>query len=64
LKPADDFNLSPREKDVLGHLVKGNSYKMIADELQIGYDTVHSHIKKIYKKFSLFGFLTAVIQEG
>ena len=42
---ADDFNLSPREKDVLGHLVKGNSYKMIADELQIGYDTVHSHIR-------------------
>ena len=57
---ADDFNLSPREKDVLGHLVKGNCYKMIADELQIGYDTVHSHIKKIYKKLHVNSMTEAV----
>ena len=39
-----------RERDVLKLLVKGYSYKMIADELFISIDTVRSHIKKIYEK--------------
>ncbi|MDP1801621.1 MAG: response regulator transcription factor [Bacteroidota bacterium] len=46
----DDYNLSERERDVLKYLVKGFSYKMIADELFISIDTVRSHIKKIYEK--------------
>lgn len=46
----DHFNLSDRELDVLKYLVKGYSYKMIADELFISIDTVRSHIKKIYEK--------------
>jgi DNA-binding NarL/FixJ family response regulator len=47
---SDTFNLSDRERDVLKLLVKGYSYKMIADELFIAIDTVRSHIKKIYEK--------------
>lgn len=47
---TDSFNLSERERDVLKHLVKGYSYKMISDELFISIDTVRSHIKKIYEK--------------
>lgn len=47
---SDNFNLSDRERDVLKLLVKGYSYKMIADELFISIDTVRSHIKKIYEK--------------
>lgn len=46
----DHYNLSERERDVLKALVKGYSYKMIADELFISIDTVRSHIKKIYEK--------------
>ena len=47
----DEFNsLSPREKVVLNLLVKGKSYKMIADELFISFETVHSHISRIYRK--------------
>ncbi|MBI3239028.1 MAG: response regulator transcription factor [Flavobacteriia bacterium] len=46
----DDFNLSEREREVLKALVKGYSYKMIADDLFISIDTVRSHIKKIYEK--------------
>ncbi|MCU0360225.1 MAG: response regulator transcription factor [Bacteroidia bacterium] len=46
----DNYNLSERERDVLKALVKGYSYKMIADELFISIDTVRSHIKKIYEK--------------
>lgn len=46
----DNYNLSEREREVLKALVKGFSYKMIADELFISIDTVRSHIKKIYEK--------------
>lgn len=42
--------LTPREKDVLAAMVKGMSYKMVADALDIKYDTVHDHVKNIYKK--------------
>ena len=47
---APDYQLTPREKEVLGCLVKGLSYKMIGSELNIGYETVRSHVKKIYEK--------------
>lgn len=49
----EDFRLSPREKDVLSELVKGCSYKIIADTLDITYDTVRAHIKKIYQKLQV-----------
>jgi len=47
---GEDYNLSTREKEVLQLLVKGKSYKMIADELNVSYETVHSHIRRIYQK--------------
>lgn len=52
LKPADppDYQLTPREKEVLACVVNGLSYKMVADALFISYETVRSHIKKIYEK--------------
>ena len=48
-KPETE-TLTEREKDVLGLLVKGHSYKMVASELSITLETVRSHIKKIYEK--------------
>lgn len=42
--------LSEREREILKLLVDGMSYKLIADKLFISYETVHSHIKKIYEK--------------
>jgi DNA-binding NarL/FixJ family response regulator len=47
---APDYQLTPREKEVLGCLVNGLSYKMIAADLHISYETVRSHVKKIYEK--------------
>ena len=47
---AESINLSEREKEILVLLVDGLSYKLIADKLFISYETVHSHIKKIYQK--------------
>jgi DNA-binding NarL/FixJ family response regulator len=49
----EDYNLSKRERDVLQLLVQGKSYKIIADELFISYETVHSHIRKIYQKLQV-----------
>ena len=44
------FDLSEREKEVLGCLVKGMSYKLIADACFISIDTVRGHIRNIYEK--------------
>jgi DNA-binding NarL/FixJ family response regulator len=57
---AEHYNLSPREKEVLSCLVKGMSYKMIADNCNIGYETVRSHMKKIYEKLHVASMVEAV----
>ncbi|MBO9561533.1 MAG: response regulator transcription factor [Niastella sp.] len=45
--------LSSREQELLQLLIKGYSYKMIAEELNIALETVRSHIKKIYRKLQV-----------
>jgi DNA-binding NarL/FixJ family response regulator len=42
--------LSAREQEVLALLAKGFLYKEIALHLNIGYDTVHNYIRRIYEK--------------
>jgi DNA-binding NarL/FixJ family response regulator len=44
------YNLTSREKDILRLMANGMSYKMISTKLGITYNTVNSHIKKIYEK--------------
>jgi DNA-binding NarL/FixJ family response regulator len=60
--PADnpDYGLSDREKEVLTFLVEGMSYKMIATSMNISYNTVNSHIKKIYDKLHVHSVGEAV----
>lgn len=48
--PESAAYLSAREQEILGLLVEGYSYKMIASQCFISLDTVRSHIKKIYEK--------------
>lgn len=55
-----DFNLSPRELEILGLLVQGLSYKMIADKCSISYPTVNTHIKHIYEKLQVHSVVEAV----
>jgi DNA-binding NarL/FixJ family response regulator len=55
-----DYNLSNREKEVLSCLVKGMSYKMIADSCHISYETVRSHMKNIYEKLHVASMTEAV----
>ncbi|HLP13994.1 MAG TPA: response regulator transcription factor [Flavobacteriales bacterium] len=46
----EEYDLTDREKEILHYLVKGFSYKMIADSCSISYDTVRFHMKNIYSK--------------
>ncbi len=55
-----DFHLSMREREVLSLLVDGLSYKMIAGKLNITYDTVRAHMKKIYEKLHVHSATEAV----
>ena len=57
---APDYHLTPREKEVLACIVNGLSYKMIADQLNISYETVRSHVKKIYEKLHVASLTEAV----
>ena len=59
-KTKEDYHLSSREKEVLSSLVDGLSYKMIASRLNITYDTVRAHMKKIYEKLHVTSMTEAV----
>lgn len=48
--PAAPEGLSARELEVLEHLAQGYLYKEIAEKLNIGYATVHTHVARIYEK--------------
>lgn len=65
IKPeeAPDYHLTNREKEVLSCLVNGLSYKMIGSELNISYETVRSHVKKIYEKLHVAS-LTEVVAKA
>ncbi len=56
-----DYGLSEREKEVLQYLVKGHSYKLIADAMFVSVDTVRSHIKNIYVKLRVHSRSEAVV---
>jgi DNA-binding NarL/FixJ family response regulator len=46
-------NLSQREQEVLDCLSQGLIYKEIAEKLGIGYETVHTYIRRIYEKLQV-----------
>ena len=54
------YQLTPKEKEVLTSLSRGNSYKLIAAEFEIALDTVRSHIRKIYEKLHVHSQTEAV----
>lgn len=58
--PSVDYQLTVREKDILKHLTHGLSYKMVASECGITFETVRSHIKNIYSKLHVASMTEAV----
>lgn len=46
-------NLTERESEIVGLLLKGRTYKMVAEELFLSENTVKTHIKNIYSKLNI-----------
>ena len=49
----NDYKLSTRETEILSHLSKGKSIKLMASELFISAETVRTHIRNIYEKLQV-----------
>lgn len=58
--PKNNFDLTPRETEILSLLVEGHSYKMIAAKCNVSYATVNSHISSIYQKLKVSSGTEAV----
>lgn len=61
------YMLTAREQETLRYLVEGLSYKMIADRMNIGYETVRTYMKHIYEKLHVASMTEAVakaLREG
>jgi DNA-binding NarL/FixJ family response regulator len=57
-----DYQLSEREKEILLLMVEGHNYKAIAEKTFISYETVRTHVKKIYKKLHVASRSEAVMK--
>ena len=55
-------NLSKRELEILEHLAKGFQNKQIAQALGIEFETVRSHLRRIYEKLHVNSRTEAVIK--
>jgi DNA-binding NarL/FixJ family response regulator len=60
LAAKEEYNLTPRETDVLKCISKGLSYKMVADELTMSIDTVRTHIRHTYEKLHVHSLNEAI----
>ena len=52
-RPAVNYDLSDREKEILTRLTQGENYQVIAAELFISGHTVRTHIRNIYRKLQV-----------
>ncbi|MBK8701266.1 MAG: response regulator transcription factor [Saprospiraceae bacterium] len=57
---SQNLGLSPRELEIIQLLAKGNSYKMVAQDLNLSIDTIRSHIKKTYEKLHVHSVTEAI----
>ena len=54
--------LTPREREVLEHLVRGNQFKQIAVALGLSIDGVRFHVRRIYEKLHVQSRTDAVVK--
>ena len=47
---TEDYHLSDRENEILTMMTEGHNFRTIASKAFISYETVRTHVKKIYKK--------------
>lgn len=61
---AKDATLSPREREILRTIAKGFSYAETARLLGITVGTVHTHLKRVYRKLAVNSKTEAVFEAG
>jgi DNA-binding NarL/FixJ family response regulator len=57
---AEKFILSSREKEILFFMMEGHHLRTIAEKSFISYETVRTHVKRIYKKLHVASASEAV----
>jgi DNA-binding NarL/FixJ family response regulator len=57
-----DFMLSEREREILSLMSHGHNYRTIADRAFISYETVRTHVKRIYKKLHVASRAEAILK--
>jgi DNA-binding CsgD family transcriptional regulator len=50
---SEELSLSPRQCDVIHHLLAGFSDKQIATKLNIAVPTVRTHLSRLFSRFNL-----------
>jgi DNA-binding NarL/FixJ family response regulator len=58
----EKYILSSREKEVLSLMVEGYNFHLIAEKSFISYETVRTHVKRIYKKLHVASASEAVVK--
>lgn len=51
--------LTPREREVLARLVRGQSARLMADEMHVSYSTVRTHVQNVLSKLGVHSRLEA-----
>ena len=59
-KPAPPIALSPRERELLGHMVEGLTAKEIADRLNVSIHTTNTHTRNLFAKLEVHSRAAAV----
>ena len=60
----NQHGLTPAQQRVYRELLRGGTYRQIADRLYLTPDTVHSHASAIYRAFGVSGRADLPAQEA
>jgi len=52
-RAQQDLELSPRQAEIVRHVLEGKADKQIASELNISLATVRTHLRRLFAKFGL-----------
>jgi len=50
---TQEYQLTPRESEILRYVALGRSAKYIAEKLLISHNTARTHIKHVYEKLNI-----------
>jgi len=62
ISPPKSDKLSARQREIMGLLKQGFTYKQIGDQLEIKPETVRAHIKAVRRKMNVGSRMEAVVQ--